>query len=73
MEKFINDLKEILEIEDRDINPADRFRDYEEWDSLAVLSVLAMINDEFDITIKRSELDELHTVQQLYDFILKRS
>ena len=69
MEKFIEDLKDILEIEDRDINPTDKFRDYEEWDSLSVLAVLAMINDEYDITIPRKEFDTIVTVNDLYNLI----
>jgi len=49
----------------------DNFREYPEWDSLSVLTVLAMINEEFDITIPRQEFDKLITIQQLFDFINK--
>ena len=49
-EKFIELIKETIEIEE-DIKFIDKFREYEEWDSLAVLSMLAMINEEFDIDV----------------------
>ena len=39
-EKFINSLKETLEIQNREIQLSDKFRDYKEWDSLAQLSLL---------------------------------
>lgn len=71
MEKFIEDLKEVLEIEDREINPTDNFKEYEEWDSLSVLAVLAMINDEYDITIPRKDFDQVNTVEELFDLIQK--
>ena len=34
-EKFIELIKDVLEIEDREINMNDNFREYEEWSSLA--------------------------------------
>jgi acyl carrier protein len=69
MEKFIENLKETLEIEDHEVKPEDKFRDYEEWDSLAFLSLQALINDEYDITIPRDEFDNVHTIAELYDLI----
>lgn len=71
MEKFIELLKETLEIEDRDVLPQDAFREYEEWDSLAVLSLVAMINEEYDITIPRNEFDKLSTIDDLYKKIIE--
>lgn len=67
-EKFIELMKETIEIEN-DVNLNDKFREYEEWDSLAVLSVLAMINDEYDIIIPRTEFENALTVQDLWDII----
>ena len=69
MEKFIENLKEALEIEDHEVEPEDKFREYEEWDSLAVLAVLAMINEEYDITIPRDEFDNVQTIAELYELI----
>ena len=43
-EKFIELIKEVLEIEDREINMGDKFREYEEWSSLAYLSVIAILD-----------------------------
>ena len=37
--KFIDLLKDILEIEDRDLNLTDEFRQYPEWDSLGYLEL----------------------------------
>ena len=66
MEKeFIAKLKEILEIEDRELNLSDEFRTYEEWNSLAYLSIIALFDEEYDIQIEGVEFKKLRTVGDL--------
>lgn len=72
-EKFLDSFKETLEIEDRDLSLNDKFREYEEWDSLANLSVIAMLDDEYDVVINSDEFGELQTIEQLWAEIEKRS
>jgi acyl carrier protein len=68
MEKeFIIKLKEVLEIEDRELNVMDEFRNYDEWDSLAYLSVIAMFDEDYDIQIEEVEFKKLRTVKDLID------
>jgi acyl carrier protein len=71
MNEFIEKLKEVLEIEDREINSKDIFRDYDEWDSLAYLSVIAFLDEEFEIQIEEAEFKKLHTVEDLYNITVK--
>ena len=70
--KLIEQLKEVLEIEDREINLEDKFRDYEEWDSLGFLSVIAMIDEEFDVVIETADFKKLLTVGDLVKAIESR-
>jgi len=70
--KFIELFKETLEIEDREISKSDKFREYPEWDSLAFLSVIAMIDEEYDIVIEGNDFKQLTTVGELIDEIKKR-
>ncbi len=66
MEKeFIAKLKEILEIEDRELNLSDEFRTYEEWNSLAYLSVIALFDEEYDIQMEEDQFKKLRTVGDL--------
>lgn len=67
--EFLELFKEALEVDDRELSFEDIFRDYEEWDSLAFLSLQALINDEYDITIPRAEFDNVQTVAELYSLI----
>lgn len=69
MNQFIDKFAEALEKEASEIDSNDKFRDYEEWDSLAVLSVIAMIKQNYGITIPRKEFDTLLTIEDLYSYI----
>ncbi len=69
MEHFIQLLSDALEKDSEKIDKKDEFRNYEEWDSLAVLSLIAMIKQNYNITIPRKDFDELNTVSELYEYI----
>lgn len=73
MEKeFIEKFKEVLEIEDRNLNLSDKFREYKEWDSLAFLSVIAMIDEEYDVLIEGKDFKELQTLGDIWNAIKER-
>jgi acyl carrier protein len=69
--KFIGLFKEALEFEDKDIQLDDKFREYPEWDSLSRLSLIAMLDDEFDIQIEDDVFKTLITVGDLVEFLKK--
>jgi acyl carrier protein len=71
-EKFIEQLKEILEIDDRKINLEDEFRSYPEWDSMAALSVIAMIDEEFGVVLNTETFGKLRTIADLIEEIKKK-
>lgn len=71
MEDFIELFKEAIEREDV-VYPSDKFREYDEWDSLAYLSVIAMIDEEFDLQIEQPQFKELQTIQDLYNVVSKK-
>lgn len=71
-QQFINAFKEALEIEG-EVALTDTFRDYDEWDSLARLSLIAMLDDEFDVQIEDSEFEQLETVGDLIEAVQKEA
>lgn len=71
MERFIDLFKEATEIE-LEIQPADEFREYEDWDSLAYLSVIAMMDEEYGVQIEGADFKKLRTIQDLYDAVTKK-
>lgn len=46
-----------------------KFRDLEEWSSMIALSVMAMIDEEYDVQIKADEMRNSQTVQELFDIV----
>jgi len=72
-EDFINDLKDALEIEDEDqeITLETNLKDLEEYDSLSVLSIIAMIDKNFGKQISSSEFVKITTVSSLMELIGK--
>ena len=61
---FYAKLADILEIDD--IQDSDVLRDFEYWDSLTVLSILAMLDSELSINMSSDELDDCITAKDLY-------
>ena len=66
MDKFIELFSEALEREG-EIKMEDEFRKYEEWSSIAYLSVIAMMDEEYDVQIEEADFKKLRTVQAIYD------
>lgn len=64
-EKFIELFKQILEIETDTVKLDTKFRELEEWDSLAYLSVIAMMDEEFDVVVEGNEFKKLITIADL--------
>lgn len=69
MDKFLNLVADILNREENSISFQDDFREYNEWDSLAALSFLAMINEEYDVIISRRDFDDMIILEQIYQYV----
>jgi acyl carrier protein len=68
-DQFFEKLREILEAEDKEIALEDKFRDYDEWDSLANRSLIATIDDEYGVVIPNDEFKKIETVGELIQAI----
>lgn len=70
IEEFIEKFAEIFDDTDASaLTPQTRFRELEEWSSLAALGVIALADEEFDVELKTSEMRRTSTIQELYDLI----
>ena len=52
-----------------EIKPETVFKDLEEWSSLIALSVIAMVDEEYDITIKGDDIRNSNTVEDLFNIV----
>ena len=69
--EFIDELKEALEIENEDqkISLETNLKDLEEYDSLSVLSIIAMIDKNFAKQIPSLDFIKITTVKTLMELI----
>ena len=73
MEKeFIEAFRETIEREG-EILLRDEFRNYDEWDSLAYLSVIAMLDENYEVIIELEDFRKQITVGALMNEVFKRS
>lgn len=62
-EKKIELLADILDVEAEELTPETRLVDMEEWDSIAALSFIAMMDEEFSKEFKGADVKKIVTVQ----------
>lgn len=63
-------LADILEVDG--VVGEDRFRDFEMWDSLSALTLIAFLQEEFGIVIEATDLVDLETVGNLCLFVAQQ-
>lgn len=68
---FLKIISETLEKDIDELKPEDEFREYEEWDSLAYLSVISIIDEEYGLVIPRDEYSKMKTLADVYDYVIK--
>ena len=67
-------MKEIIEaiaelVEEEEINEQDILNEFEEWDSLTILSIIAFFNEKYNITMSATEINNSKTVDGLLKLI----
>jgi len=50
-------------------NTETEFKTLQEWSSLIALSVLAMIDEEYDVSLKGDDIKNSKTIEDLYNVI----
>ena len=65
MNKVIETLIEALEIENREVNLTDNFKEYPEWDSLSRLSLIALMDEAFEVQIDDETFKKIDSVEKL--------
>lgn len=71
-EKLFEGLAEALEMEKEQVKEEDTFRDYDNYDSLTELSVLAMLDEEFGVELEMQEYNKCQTVGDLLAMLAGR-
>ena len=70
LKKFIENFAEQFEETNAsEITAETKFRELDEWSSLTALSVMAMIDEEYDVQIKADEMRRAETIEDLLHIV----
>lgn len=70
MKEFIQNFADQFdEIDVKALTPETNFRELDEWSSMVALSVLAMIDDEYDVQLKADEMRQTTLIKELFDLV----
>lgn len=58
-------LEEMMELDEGTLTPQTKLVDLPEWDSLAILAFIALMDDVFDKTIKGTQIKLFETVADI--------
>lgn len=66
VENFANQFDET---DPAEITATTNFRDLDEWSSLTALSIIAMVDEEYDVTLKGDDIKNANTVEDLFNTV----
>jgi len=70
MGNFYTELAELLEVDN--IDPACCLEEYENWDSLTILSLIVMLNTNFNVTMSSKEIRDCETAEKLFEAVQQK-
>ncbi len=60
------------ETEENLFAPDTEFRTLDEWSSLISLSIIAMVDEEFDVALKGADVGSAKTIEDLYKIVISK-
>ena len=63
------------QLDDTDVStltPETKFRDLNEWRSLIALSIIAMVDEEYEVTLKGADIQESQTIKDIFDKVVAK-
>lgn len=72
--KTLDEFVELFAEQLEDTDPATvtaqtKFRELEEWSSLLALTLISMVDEEFDVTLKGDDVKNSETIEDVYNVI----
>ena len=74
IDTFVSNFVDLFENTDASqISAKTEFRNLEEWSSLIALSLIAMVDEEYEIRVKGDEIRDCTTVEDLFVLVKAKS
>ena len=73
LNEFVAHFAEQFEETDQSVfTPQTKYHDLDEWSSLIGLSIIAMVDEEFDVALKGDDVKNSVTVEDLYNRVISK-
>ena len=70
LQEFITNFANQFEETDSSVFTKDTvFKNLDEWSSLLALSIIAMVDEEYEVTLKGDDIRSANTIEDLYNII----
>ncbi|MBE2212917.1 MAG: acyl carrier protein [Opitutaceae bacterium] len=70
MKEFLQRIATILEVDA--VGASDELRAFAQWDSLALLSTIAMLDGEYRVNLTAADFENIRTVDDLWNTVQAR-
>ncbi|HPC61815.1 MAG TPA: phosphopantetheine-binding protein [Verrucomicrobiota bacterium] len=70
MDDFLKSIAAILEVPE--VKETDDLKSFEQWDSLSVLSVIAMLDAKHGVNLKAADLAQVNSAGELWRLVQSR-
>lgn len=67
MDKFFEELADILDVDT--VNAQDILEDFEEYDSLSILTIISLAGSKYNKTISAQSVRACKTIEDLYNLV----
>lgn len=69
-ETFLQNFATIFDdVEESEITMDTEFKNFDEWSSLTALGLLAVMDEEYDVTLTHNDVKQAVTVRDIYNII----
>lgn len=73
IKEFINNFAgQFDDLDAATLTPETEYMALDDWNSLVALSVIAMIDEEYDVTLKGNDIREAKTIEGLYNTVCQK-
>ena len=70
LKEFIQNFADQFEETEVEVfKPETNFKELEEWSSLIALSIISMVDEEYDVTLKGDDIRNSVTIQDLFNLV----
>lgn len=62
-------IEEVLDVEEGSLTPETMLADVDEWDSIAALSLIVMLDEQFEKTVSGAQIKALESVNDILAYM----